>query len=204
MNINLILADDDPLIREALEIVLNKDQEINVVGIAKNGLEAVELCKTKKVDIALLDIRMPELNGVEAVKEITKCSEARAIMLTTFDEDDLVSQAIQNGAKGYLLKGKSTEEIKNAIKMVHLGNTVFQESVFKSINTKKREKLDLSELTEREVEVVKLIAEGLTNKEIAERIFLSEGTIKNYISNILNKLDLKQRTQIAIKYLQSI
>lgn len=204
MNINLIIADDDPLIREALEIVLNKDEEINVIGVGENGLEAVELCKSQKVDVALLDIRMPGLNGVEAVKEITKSCETRVIMLTTFNEDDLVSQAIQNGAKGYLLKGKTTDEIKNTIKMVHLGNTVFQDSVFKSINKKKKEKLDMSELTEREVEVVKLIAEGLTNKEIAERIFLSEGTIKNYISNILNKLNLKQRTQIAIKYLQSI
>lgn len=201
---NLLIADDDPLIREALEIVLGKDEEINIKAVVENGREAVEICRGNSIDVALLDIRMPELNGVDAVKEIVEISDTRVIMLTTFDEEDLVTKAIENGAKGYLLKGKSTKEIIDTVKMVYRGNSVFEDSVFKRISSRKRENLDLSELTEREIEVVKLISKGLSNKEIADSIFLSEGTVKNYISNILAKLDLKQRTQIAVKYLNSI
>lgn len=204
MEIRVLIADDDPLIREGLEIVLNRDEEIKVVATVTNGLEAFEVCSSQKVDIAILDIRMPILNGVEAAKKITEGSSTKVIMLTTFAEDELISQAITNGAKGYLLKGKSTDEIKNSIKMVYLGNTVFQESVFSKIKRSSNSSiLDLSSCSEREIEIIKLISEGLSNKEIAERIYLSEGTIKNYISTILSKLDLKQRTQIAVYYLKS-
>lgn len=204
MSIRVIIADDDPLIREGLEIVLSRDSEITVVGAVSNGQEAVEFCLSGKIDVAVLDIRMPIMNGVDAAKKITEASDTKVIMLTTFTEDDLISQAIENGAKGYILKGKSTNEILNTIKMVHLGNTVFQESVFKRIKkTGERTALDLSECSKREIEIIKLISEGLSNKEISETIFLSEGTVKNYISSILTKLNLKQRTQIAVYYLKS-
>lgn len=205
MNIRVLIADDDPLILEGLEIVLNRDEDIEVVKAVSNGAEAVDFCKQHKVDVAMLDIRMPRLNGVEAAKEITSNSETKVIMLTTFDEDNLIHQAIQNGAKGYLLKGKSTDEIKNTIKMVHLGNTVFQESIFSRFNTPQHStSLDLSLCSEREIEIIKLISDGLSNREISDHLCLSQGTVKNYISAILSKLNLKQRTQIAITYLKSL
>ncbi len=206
MNVRVIIADDDPLIREGLEIVLNRDEEITVVKAVSNGQEAIEQCIGGTIDVAILDIRMPIINGVEAAKEITNKTETKVIMLTTFDEDELISQAIENGAKGYLLKGKSTDEIKNSVKMVHLGNTVFQESVFSKIQTHKKGTFhfDLSSCNEREIEIIKLISDGLNNREIAQELYLSEGTIKNYISSILSKVNLKQRTQIAIHYLKSL
>ena len=203
MPIRILIADDDPLIREGLEIILGKDEDFKVVGSVGDGKQAVDICKSSKVDVALIDIRMPVLNGVEAVKEITKCSKVKTIILTTFDEEELIHQAVENGARGYLLKGKTAREIKDTVKLVYNGSSVFQDSVFDKIQSGAGSpQIDLSLFTDREIEVIKLIAEGYSNKEIGGRLFLSEGTIKNYISSILSKLNLKQRTQIAIYYLK--
>jgi DNA-binding NarL/FixJ family response regulator len=199
----VLIADDDPLIREGLEIILRKDDAFKVVASVGDGKKAVEACVSGRVDVALIDIRMPVLDGVETIKHITDNSETRTIILTTFDEEDLIRQAVKNGARGYLLKGMSGDEIKSAVTMVHNGSTVFQDKVFNTIqSTMAPSRADLSICTEREVEVIKLIAEGHSNKEIGEHLFLSEGTIKNYISSILSKLQLKQRTQIAVYYLK--
>lgn len=203
MPIRVLIADDDPLIREGLEIILGKDKDFKVVASVGNGKQAVEACISGRVDVALIDIRMPVLNGVGAVKQITGSTQVKTIILTTFDEDELVYQAVKNGARGYLLKGKTAREIKDAVKLVYNGSTVFQDSVFDKIQSGAAlPKIDTSKFSEREIDVIKLISEGYSNKEIAERLFLSEGTIKNYISSILSKLHLKQRTQIAVYYLK--
>lgn len=199
--IRVLLADDDPLIREGLAIVLQIDPDIQVVQAVKNGQEAVEACVGGSIDVAVLDVRMPVKNGVDAAREICRSTNTRVLMLTTFDDDELVHTAIENGAGGYLLKGREPEEIIGAIKMLHSGNRVYQDDVFTKIQNTSASSADLSSCTEREIEVIELIAQGLSNKEIAEKLFLSEGTIKNYISSILSKLELKHRTQIAIYYL---
>jgi len=202
MAIRVLLADDDSLILEALEIILNKDDNFHIVQTAKNGRDAVKICKNNQVDVAVLDIRMPIVNGVDAAAEISSNSKTKILILTTFKEDELIKKAVRNGANGYILKGSSGDEIKKAISLVHKGHTVFQEEVFSSLSkAEQHNKGDLSMLTQREIDVVKYIAEGFSNKEIAEHIFLSEGTVKNYITSIMAKLYLKQRTQIAIYYL---
>lgn len=205
--IKIIIADDDQLITESLKIIFDLDDRFELVGTGHNGNEALALCTTHEVDVALLDIRMPEMNGVEATKKIVEATETKVLILTTFDEDDFIKEAFLNGASGYLLKKNPPDQIKNAILSVFGGNVVMQESVLKKIGGGQSEN-DFSDdakfelLTEREIEIVEAIAEGYTNKEIAEKLFLSEGTVKNSVSSILNKLQLKHRTQIAIYYLK--
>ncbi len=201
MPIRVLIADDDPLIREGLAILLAKDPEISVAALAADGREAVEYCGERQIDIALIDIRMPIMDGVNAAARIAALSPVtKTIILTTFQEDELIRQAVANGAKGYLLKGKSAEEIREAIKLVHAGSTVFQDTVFERLRNAQPQGIDPELFTEREREIMELIAEGLSNKDIASRLFLSEGTVKNYISALLDKLGLKQRTQIAAYY----
>lgn len=207
MAIKVLIADDDILIRESLKIILSLDEEFEVVDCAENGLEAVEKCISHEIDIALLDVRMPVMNGVEAVKEITMKTTTKGLILTTFDEDEYIFKALKNGARGYLLKNNSPEKIKDAIKTVFGGNTVMQDVIldkftqgFRSPQLDKIPKGDF--FTERETEIIKAIAEGLSNKEISNKLYISEGTVKNYITSILNKTDLKHRTQIAIYYLK--
>ena len=213
MAIKVLIADDDALIRESLKIILEVDDQIEVVSCVLNGQEAIEGCSQDNIDVALLDVRMPVMNGVEATKEIVEKSDTKVLILTTFDEDEYISQSIKNGAKGYLLKNNSPDKIINAIKTINGGNSVIQEDVLDKIrcqlddnnmNKDQDNKIDISKFTERELEVVKAIAEGLTNKEIALRLFISEGTVKNYITSILNKTKLKHRTQIAIYYLKGM
>lgn len=203
--IRIIIADDDPLIRDSLKIILGMDDKIDVVKTVDNGLEAVESCKENLIDIALLDVRMPVMNGVDAVKEITKYTKTRTIILTTFDEDEYMKVAILNGAKGYLLKNNSPDKIINAIKTVYGGNTVMQDLVLDKLKNGMNYdygKFDKSTFTERELDIIKAIAQGYSNKEISAKLYISEGTVKNYISNILSKTGLKHRTQIAINYLR--
>lgn len=210
MPINIIIADDDALIRESLKIIFfDLDERFHVVNVAKNGKEAYDICKKEAVDVALLDVRMPILNGVEATaKKIVSDTMVKVLILTTFDEDDYIKNAFLNGASGYLLKNNPPEQIKNAVIAVQGGgNAVVQDVVMEKIKknpTSRNNKEDkLKELTTREKkEIVTLIAKGLTNKEIANQLFISEGTVKNTVSNVLSKLALKHRTQIAIYYLE--
>lgn len=207
MAIKVLIADDDMLIRESLKIILGLDEEFEVVGCAENGLEALQKCIVEDIDIALLDVRMPVMNGVEASKEIAMKTTTKTLILTTFDEDEYIFEAFKNGARGYLLKNNSPEKIKDAIKTVLGGNTVMQDVILdkftqgiRNPNVNKTPKVD--SFTEREIDIIKAIAEGLSNKEISSKLYISEGTVKNYITSILNKTDLKHRTQIAIYYLK--
>lgn len=204
MGIRVLIADDDSLIRESLKIILTIDEEIEVIDCVDNGLKAVDICLRKNIDVALLDIRMPVLNGVDAAKQITEKTKSKVLILTTFDEDDYIKSAIEHGARGYILKNNSPDKIINAIRTVYLGNMVMQDVVLDKIKNgldDKKTTIDESLFTEREIEIIKAIAEGLSNREIASKLYISEGTVKNYITNILSKTNLKHRTQIAIYYL---
>ena len=202
MAIKLVIADDDRLITESMRIILDMDADFDVVGVAENGKNALEMCQAQAVDVALLDIRMPVMDGVEATRLITQNTSTRVLILTTFDEDEYIKKAFEYGAGGYLLKNNPPEQIKNAIKAVAGGSTVVQAAVMEKISHPEKDDSEkLKGLTEREAEVVLAIAEGLTNKEIAAKLFISEGTVKNNITAILSKLNLNHRTQIAIYYL---
>ncbi|EYE88079.1 LuxR family transcriptional regulator [Fervidicella metallireducens AeB] len=204
MKIRILIADDDSLIRESLKIILGMDEDFDVVGCVENGLKAVEYCLRERIDVALLDVRMPVLNGVKAVKEISSKTNTKTLILTTFDDDEYIMEAVKNGAKGYLLKNNSPDKIKDAIKLVFSGNTVMQDIVMDKIKEglERKTEIDKSIFTYREIEIMEQISKGLSNKEIAKKLFISEGTVKNYITSILDKTNLQHRTQIAIYYLQ--
>lgn len=205
MAIRVLVCDDDALIRESLRIILGMNEEIEVVDTAENGLKALELCSKNIIDIVLLDVRMPVMDGVKATKEIIGKTRAKVIILTTFDEDEYINEAIKNGASGYILKNNSPEKIIDIIKMVFKGNKVMEDKVFEKLKeriTSNQGKIDKDLFTDRELNIIECIAEGLSNKEIAAKLFISEGTVKNYITNILNKTSLSHRTQIAIYYLK--
>jgi len=205
MQIKLLIADDDALIREGLNIILGLDPDFEIVACVKNGLEAVEFCTLYSVDVALLDVRMPVMDGVQATREICAKTQTKPLILTTFDDEKFITEAIQYGAKGYLLKDTPPDKIKAAIRMVHGGNTVMQDAVLskliEGLGTKKRSTIDKSLFSERELGIMELISKGLSNREIAKQLYITEGTVKNYITSILNKTGLEHRTQVAIFYI---
>jgi DNA-binding NarL/FixJ family response regulator len=208
MPIKLLIADDDSLIRESLRIILGMEEDFEIAGTVENGLQAVERCIRENIDVALLDVRMPVMNGVQAVKEIAGKTNTKTLILTTFDDDEFIMQAIRNGAKGYLLKNNAPDKIKDAIRLVYGGSTVMQDVVMEKVKLGLThtpiDKIDLSLFTQREIEIIEAIAEGLSNREISQKLFISEGTVKNYISSILDKTELEHRTQIAIYYIKGI
>jgi DNA-binding NarL/FixJ family response regulator len=202
--IRIVIADDSDFVREGLRVILGMDEDFHVVGCAKNGLEAIELCSKNTVDIILMDIQMPEMDGIEATKEIVKRSLGKVLVLTTFDDYDLVEKAIQNGAKGYLIKNHTPEKLKQMIKSLYNGVNVLDEKVFEKITKKVNNmstSFDESIFTNRELEIIMAVAEGLANKDIAQKLYISEGTVKNHISTILEKAGLSHRTQLAVYYL---
>lgn len=210
MSIKLVIADDDELIRESLKIILSYDNEIEVVDTFENGKDLVEFLLRNTIDVALVDVRMPLINGVKATLEISKNTNTKVVILTTFDEDEYISEGIRNGAKGYLLKNTKPDKIIETIKLVNNGIAVIQEEILNKLSNNlissidKKEKIDESIFTERELEVMKAVSEGLSNKEISNKLYISEGTVKNYITSILQKTNLTHRTQIAIYYLKGI
>lgn len=203
MGIKIAICDDDSLIRESLKILLPLKGDIEIVGEAENGREAIDICLKKEVDVALIDIRMPILNGVEAVKEIVEKSKTKCLILTTFDEDEYVNDALSYGAKGYILKNNSPEQIVNSINSVYNDTIVLNETLLSKIKRKEEKSLFKKyDFTEREKEIILAISEGLNNKEISNKLFISEGTVRNYITGILYKTNLEHRTAIAVNYLK--
>ena len=203
MSIRIIICDDDKLIRESLKILLPLKGDVEIVGEAEIGEEAIDLCVQNQVDVALLDIRMPKLNGVQAVKRIVEKTDTKCLIITTFDEEEYVNEAISYGAKGYILKNSSPEQIIDAINTVYNNNVVLNDSVLDKIQGKQAEPIFKKyDFTEREKEIIVSISEGLSNKEISNKLFISEGTVRNYITNILEKTNLEHRTAIAVNYLK--
>jgi len=203
MGIKVLICDDDSLIRESLKILLPLKGDIEIIGEATNGREGIDFCLANEVDVALIDIRMPKVNGVEAVCEIVKKTSTKCLILTTFDEEDYINEALSYGAKGYILKNSSPEQIVNSIVSVHNNTIVMNENILGKLHGKEVEpEMKKYEFTDREKDIIKAISEGLSNKEISKKLFISEGTIRNYITTILDKTGLDHRTALAVNYLK--
>ncbi|WP_159887706.1 response regulator transcription factor [Paenibacillus puerhi] len=223
--ISLIIVDDDPFIRESLKLILELDPELSVQGTFADGESAhAHVAQGGKADVVLMDIRMPGCSGVEGTLRIKqKSPDTKVLILTTFDDDDYIVEALRNGASGYLLKNIPPDRIVQGIKAVHQGNLLIHPDIARKLtgwiqpvpgqghprtaNSAKEDatgpriaRLEPYGLTGMELQIVEHIAEGLSNKEIAQDLFLSEGTVKNYVTEILSKLGVRDRTQIAIMY----
>jgi len=209
--IKIIITDDQDIVREGLASLLQLREELDVIATARNGQEAFEKAKELEPDIVLMDIRMPVSNGVEGTKLITSSLPGvKVLMLTTFKDSALIAEALEEGASGYLLKDMSADTIVKAVMTVHSGGMVLPpELTAQMLNEWKREKQlkgineiekpnELLDLTEREIEVLAELGYGLNNKEIAEKLYITEGTVKNHVSNIISKLAVRDRTQAAI------
>jgi DNA-binding NarL/FixJ family response regulator len=201
----VIICDDQDIVRDGLELLLKLETDIEIVGVASDGAEAVELTVQKKPDLVLMDLKMPVMNGIDATREIrTKYPDVKVLVLTTYSTDEWVFDAIRAGASGYLLKDAPREGVLSAIRGTLEGGTYIDPSVAGKLlsqvsgSKKKPATLITSKLTEREVEVLGLVARGLSNEDISKQLFLSEGTVRNHIGSIVSKLGVSDRTQAAL------
>ena len=200
----LMLVDDDCLVVNALKTILESQPDLTVAATADDGNLAFDLYREHRPDVLLMDIRMKGKNGLDAAAQILeKFPDARILLLTTFSDDEYIVKSLKLGAKGYLLK-QDYQNIIPAVRAVYSGQTVFGNKIIskipKLLQTGLAFHLEDYDISERELEIIRLIADGLSNKEIASRLFLSEGTVRNYLSSILDKLDLRDRTQVAVFY----
>jgi DNA-binding NarL/FixJ family response regulator len=201
----IMLIDDDQLVSYSLKIILESQPNFQVTAIGNSGQEAIALYDQYEPDVLLMDIRMEEMSGLEAAEHIIKKHpEAKILLLTTFDDDEYIVKAIKTGAKGYILK-QNFDSIPAAILSVYNGQTVFGNEIMDKLpafvhQTSTKGNYEDYNLTEKEYEIIQLVADGMNNKEISASLYLSEGTVRNYISNILMKLELRDRTQLACFY----
>lgn len=200
----VLVIDDDKLVSASLKTILESDPDISVIGTGNSGKAAIELYEQLRPDILLMDIRMAEMTGLDAAEHLlTHYSGVRILFLTTFSDDEYIVKALRIGAKGYILK-QNFECIVPALKAVYMGQSVFGDEIITKlpnlIHEDSRSSLLKYNLTDKEIDLLAHIAEGLSNKEISEAMFLSEGTVRNYISILLDKLQLRDRTQLAIFY----
>lgn len=199
MKVKVLIADDHNVVRQGLQTFLSLDPEIEVVGTATNGLEAVEKAQQLHPDVIILDLLMPEVNGIEATSQIkTLLPHIKVLIFTSVLESDAILRALKAGANGYLLKSIQSDELCQTIKMITNGPVLLSSDVVRLLIKKNENTGSAESLTERETEVLRLLAEGKANKEIAHRLQLSEGTIKTHVSIILAKLGLQSRTQAAL------
>lgn len=201
--IKVAIIDDQNIIAEGLQRILGSYEDIEVVAVGNDGDEAVNVVKNNSVDVLLMDIRMPNVNGVEAVKRIRQINkQVKILMLTTFDDDEYIIEAMASKANGYLFKDIHYDKLVEAIRNVYNGQYIIGPKVAQilaeNINLDKKEKLYKElELTDREKEIIPMIKEGFNNKQIALALFISEGTVKNYISNIYTKANVKNRVELV-------
>ena len=222
--ISVLIVDDDPFIRESLQVILDLDPELTVAGTCADGNAAYTFVSGQPVDVVLMDIRMPGCDGVQGTRMLKSLTLPPAVLvLTTFDDDDYITEALRSGANGYLLKNVPPSRIISSIKTVHEGSLLVHPDIARKLAglvgngsspvsgasetaeetfARRAQQLSALGLSQAEQHVIELIAQGKSNKEIAAALYLSEGTIKNYISVILSKLELRDRTQIAIFYLK--
>lgn len=198
--IKILIADDVAVLRMGLKAVLSQDDELSVVGEAGNGKEAYELAVRLKPDVVLMDMRMPDFDGGYGTRQIKdKLKGVKVLVLTTFDDKETVEKAMASGADGYILKEMDSSQVINSIKAVAGGINVFCDNIFQTIKKEPVKQTPVNyDITEREAEFLRLICEGYDNKEIAAELFLAEGTVRNGISKLLEKLKLKDRTQLAV------
>lgn len=213
--IKVIIADDQELIRQSLQIILRAEKDIDVIDTVANGVEVIRSVRKEKSDVILMDIRMPEMDGVvctEIIKE--NYTDIKIIILTTFDDDEYVFNALKYGASGYLLKGISTKELADAIRKVYHGTAMINEDIASKVVklfskmaqsnlTIHVDKIQTADLKTAEWHMIALVGSGLSNKEMARKLNLSEGTVRNNLSIILSKLGLRDRTQLAIWAVQA-
>ncbi len=203
--IRVFICDDQAVVCDGLEMILSTDPEIQVVGTAYDGLEALQAIPEAKPDVVLMDLKMPGMNGIQATREIhQKYPQVKVLVLTTFGDDEWVFDSIRSGAAGYLLKGTPRSELIKAVKGTVTGKTHIDPEVAGKLfahiaqSSDQQDTTVADELSERELDVLKLLAQGLTNTEIAERLYLTRGTVRNYVSSILAKLKVEDRTQAAL------
>ncbi len=205
----VLIADDIMILRQGLKAVLEQDAELEVVALAENGKEAFEKCKVYEPDVVLMDMRMPEYDGAYGIAAIKQqIPHVKVLVLTTFDDEETIEKALDSGADGYILKEMEDEKVIASVKSVCSGMSVFGDGVYKvmrnrmeqavSNHTSSEPKQLECHFTQRELDVIKLVAQGFDNKEIATNLFLAEGTVRNNISKVLEKLSLKDRTQLAV------
>ncbi len=202
----IVLIDDDQLVCMSLKMILEADSDITVAAVGNDGAEALPLYKEHNPDVLLMDIRMKGMNGTDALAELVQeYPDAKVLFLTTFVDDEYIVKALELGAKGYIVK-QNYENIVPALKAVHSGQNVYGTEVMEKIPDlmKNGDSFDYSacDISEKEYEIITLVADGLSNKEIATNLYLSEGTVRNYLSSILEKLELRDRTQLAVFYYQ--
>ena len=198
----LLIVDDDSLIRKSLSLTLSREDGIDVVGTASDGAEALRLCEKALPDILLMDIRMPGMDGIAATRLIKqRYPDIRIMMLTTFDDRPNIQQALSAGADGYLVKTDKISDIPGKLRIMMDGTGILGADVLKKLAAPENPALD--QLTQRERDVARLVAQGLTNKEIAAQLFLSEGTVRNNIVVIMEKLGVSNRTQLGMMYHQN-
>lgn len=212
--IRVLICDDQDIVRKGLQIILSHSPGLEVIGLAENGEEAVQFCASRRPNVVLMDLKMPILNGIQATRKITQAyPETKVVVLTTYDADEWVFEAIRAGASGYLLKDTDSEEIVTAIQEAHEGRVRLDSQIagkvleaFKQMAhpaaAARPDDPPLEQLTEREQSILHLMVQGHTNKEIAETLFLAEGTVKNNVSNIFSKLHANDRTQAVISALR--
>jgi DNA-binding NarL/FixJ family response regulator len=208
VSIRVLLCDDQALVRSGFRMILEAREDIEVVGEAEDGAQALELARRRRPDVILMDVRMPRLDGVEATRRLVEeGSEARILILTTFDLDEYVYEALRAGASGFLVKDLEAAQLVEAIRVVARGEALLAPTVTRRLLDRFAHVLpgspgepppELSSLTERELEVLRLLASGLSNAELAERLFLSETTVKTHVSSILRKLGLRDRVQAVV------
>ncbi len=206
--IRVFIADDQLLIRQGIRTLLEMDAEIVIAGEAEDGAETIERVAEYEVDVLLLDVRMPKKNGVDVLRELSAANSLPpTLVLTTFDDTTVVLDAIRSGARGFLLKDISYQQLMSAIRAIAAGGTVFQPAItqrlLRAAGTPAPDALPIEELTTRELEVVRLMAGGYSNKEIAHALGTAEGTIKNQVSSILSKFGVRDRTRAVLKALEA-
>ncbi|MBI4310719.1 MAG: response regulator transcription factor [Chloroflexi bacterium] len=205
--IRILIADDHTVVRDGLEAILATEQDFAIVGKAKDGAEAVDKAVSLKPNVVLMDLRMPGVDGVEAMLRIqAQCPDTKVLVLSTYDNDEYIFQAIQAGARGYLLKDAAWEELFQAVRAAHKGESLIHPSVAAKILDRftqmSKQSVGRYGLSEREVEVLRLMAKGASNKEISASLSISASTVKNHISNIFGKLGVNDRTQAVALALQ--
>jgi DNA-binding NarL/FixJ family response regulator len=208
VTVRVLLCDDQALVRSGFRMVLEAREDMEVVGEAENGAGALELAARCRPDVILMDVRMPVMDGVEATRRLARTgTSARIVILTTFDSDEYVYEALRAGASGFLLKDVEPAQLVDAVRVVARGEALLAPSVTRRLldrfahtlpDSSRRAPAALAELTERELEVLTLLASGLSNAELAERLFLSETTVKTHVSSILRKLGLRDRVQAVV------
>ncbi|ABR49835.1 two component transcriptional regulator, LuxR family [Alkaliphilus metalliredigens QYMF] len=199
----ILIVDDDQLVCQSLQVLLSREQDMDVMATANNGAEAITCCRDILPDVVLMDIQMPVMDGIQATREIKKeWPQIRIMMLTTFQDEQNIRLAISAGAEGYLIKSTEVSSMAQQLRVLFSGTSVLDADVLKRLMQPQRKGFE--ELTPRERDIVELVVQGLSNREIAEQLYISEGTVRNTLSIILEKLQVRDRTQLAIYYWRRI